>query len=63
MASQEPHAATPREKPQFGVRLDRGIVTYFNDEPITTYEQAEEVRRHLAEVMLEEGEVERVYVL
>jgi hypothetical protein len=56
-------AASVQEKPKFGVRLQAGIVTYFNGDPILTYEQGEDVAAKIAEAHGEQGEVERVYVL
>lgn len=50
-----------QEKPRFGVRLSRGIVTYVNDQPLVTYEQADEARAQIAELLNEDGTVEKVY--
>lgn len=63
MSTQDRSAANEREKPRFGVRLDRGIVTYFNDAPLTTWEQADEVRQQIESTTGERGEVEEVWVL
>ena len=49
--------------PQWGVRIGRGIVTYFNDEPLVTWEQACEAREKIEAATGEFGEVEKVYVL
>lgn len=49
--------------PQFAVRIKAGLVSYFNDEPILTYEQAEDVAEKIEETTGERGEVEKVYVL
>ena len=51
------------ERPQWGVRLGRGIVTYFNDEPLITWEQAVQTREKIQQATGEWGEVEKVYVL
>ncbi len=49
--------------PQFAVRVEAGLVSYFNDDPILTYEQAEHVRDEIEKLTGELGEVEKVYVL
>lgn len=51
------------EKPQWGVRLGRGVVTYFNDAPLVTWEQAMQAREKIEAATGEFGEVEKVYVL
>jgi hypothetical protein len=49
--------------PQWGVRLGRGVVTYFNDEPLVTWEQAVQAREKIEAATGEWGEVEKVYML
>jgi hypothetical protein len=51
------------ERPQWGVRLKRGVVTYLNDEPLVTWEQAVQAREKIEAATGEWGEVEKVYVL
>ncbi len=63
MSAANEHLPDTQEKPKFGVRISAGVVTYFNGEPILTYEQGEDVAEKIAEVHGEKGEVERVYVL
>lgn len=48
---------------RFGVRLPRGIVTYFNGQPIVTYEQADEARQTVGKMLGEWGEIEKVFDL
>jgi hypothetical protein len=51
------------ERPHWGVRLGRGVVTYFNDEPLVTWTQAVQAREKIEELTGEWGEVEKVYSL
>ncbi len=51
------------EKPKFGVRIGRGIVTYWADYPITTWQLADEVRQAILDLTGERGEIEEVFVL
>jgi hypothetical protein len=57
-----PRSTAPRP-PQWGIRLKVGIVTYFNDEPLETWEQAQQAREAIHETTGEFGDVEKVYVL
>lgn len=47
-------------EPRFAVRISRGLVTHWNNEPLMTWEQADECRQRIAELQHEDGEVEQV---
>lgn len=49
-----------REKPKFAVRISRGLVTHWNNEPLLTWEQANECRQRIEELQHEVGSVEKV---
>ena len=46
--------------PKFAVRITRGLVTHWNNEPLLTWEQADECRQRIEELQHESGTVERV---
>jgi len=48
--------------PRFGVRIERGIVTYWQDVPLTTWELADACRQAIEKFTGERGEIEEVLV-
>lgn len=47
-------------KPLFVVRIARGLVTHWGDEPLLTVEQAQECRKAILDHTGEDGQIERV---
>ncbi len=47
-------------KPEFAVRISRGLVTHWIDGPLTTWEQADECRKAILDYLNEDGEIEKV---
>ncbi len=54
------HAPAAAESPRFAVRISRGLVTYWQDVPLTTWELADECREAILKFTGERGEVEEV---
>lgn len=55
------HRAKQRsQSPKFAIRIDAGLVTHWQNEPLTTYEEAQACRDAIQEHTGEVGEIEEV---